>query len=172
MLRKFFLRDAALILVTVGAWTLLARHSAGSGPVADAAGFLAGGLVGLCGFALHEWGHLLAGRASGGNFPLARNPRAIFWFGIDPANTIRQFTVMSLGGFAVTAATLLFAYLVLPGDLLATRVARGAALFGALLTLVLEMPLLLVGLATGRIPAVASVAKSAAASPAAPQGAA
>ena len=65
--------------------------------------------------------------------------------------------MMSLGGFAVTAIAVWFAYGWLPGEPLAARVARGGITLLASITLFVEVPLLLAGLATGRIPSVVAV---------------
>jgi hypothetical protein len=87
------------------------------------------------------------------------NLRSPYAFRFDPdANTLAQFVVMSLGGFVVTAAAVGIAYGVLPGDLLATRVARGAIVALTTLTVGLELPLLLYGIARGRVPREAAVA--------------
>ena len=92
------------------AWTLLAGRSAGEGPLADLSGVVAGLLVGAAAYVLHEWGHLLAGLAVGGTFGMNANSKSPFAFRFDPdANTLSQFVVMSLGGFAVTAAAIAFA---------------------------------------------------------------
>jgi hypothetical protein len=48
---------------------------------------------------------------------------------------------MSFGGFVVTGVALVVAYQWMPGDWLATRVARGAVVFLASLTVFLEFPL-------------------------------
>lgn len=158
MVWKLAARDAALVVAATLVWQVAAERSAAPGPAADMLGVVAGGLVGAVGFVLHEWGHLLAGLAAGGRFPVTSDLRSPFLFGIDPSNFLREFTLMSLGGFAVTAATIAFVYLVLPDGYLATRVARGIVVFLATLTVVLEVPLLLFAIATGKIPEAASVA--------------
>jgi hypothetical protein len=48
---------------------------------------------------------------------------------------------MSFSGFAATAAVVWAFYTFLPDDLLASRVARGIVMFGAMLTFVIELPL-------------------------------
>lgn len=160
MIWKFALRDIVIAAIAVGGWWLLAGRSAGAGPFADAAGVVAGVLVGVVGFVSHEWGHLLAGLASGGRFPVASDLRSPFLFDVDRDNSVRQFTVMSLGGFAVSAVTIWFVYAMLPDELLATRVARGLVVFLAFLTVILEVPLLVATLVRGQILEAASVAKS------------
>lgn len=158
MIWKFVLRDSGIVAAAVLAWWTLAGYSAGSGPVADATGIVCGGLGGAVAFVLHEWGHLLAGLLAGGTFPVAKSLQSPFLFEIDADNEVRPFTIMSLGGFAVTVAGILFVYTQLPGELLATRVVRGIVVFLASLTLFLEVPLLLFTIWTGEIPEVASVA--------------
>lgn len=156
-LGKFVLRDSAIVAAAVAAWWLAGAKSAGQGPAADVAGVVCGLLGGAVAFVLHEWGHLLAGLLAGGNFPVAKDVKSAFLFDIDPDNSIRQFTVMSLGGFAVTALGILFVYTQLPDDYLATRVVRGVVMFLASLTVFLEFPLLAFTIWSGEIPEVASV---------------
>jgi Ca2+/H+ antiporter len=64
---------------------------------------------------------------------------------------------MSVSGFAATAAAVAFFYLGLPDEYLAARVARGGALFLALLGVVLELPLLLYGIARRDVPSQVAV---------------
>lgn len=154
---RFVLRDSAIVLAAVAAWWTAAPLSAGEGPAADVSGTVCGLLGGAVAFVLHEWGHLLAGLVAGGTFPMAKTLKTPFLFDIDPANSVRQFTIMSLGGFAVTVLGILFVYTQLPGEYLATRVVRGVVMFLASLTLFLEVPLLLFTIWSGEIPEVASV---------------
>jgi hypothetical protein len=158
MIWKFALRDSGIVALAVAAWWLLAGYSAGDGPVADATGIVCGGLAGAVAFVVHEWGHLLAGLAAGGTFPAAASLKSPFLFEIDPDNGVREFTIMSLGGFAMTVLGIILVYTQLPGELLATRVVRGIVMFLASLTLFLEVPLLLFTIWLGEIPEVASVA--------------
>ncbi len=75
-----------------------------------------------------------------------------FLFSFDSTrNSQCQFLIMSLSGFAVTAVALLVAYGLLPEPLLATRVARGLVVFGASLTVLLEVWLLTASLVSGSI---------------------
>lgn len=158
MLARFALRDALVLGVTGLAWWALAGHSAGAGPGADLAGLLTGLLFGASAYVLHEWGHLLAGLAAGSVVQMNRNLRSPLSFRFDPEkNTLARFVILSLGGFAATAAAVGVASGLLPDDLLATRVARGAVGVLAVLALVLELPLLLLGVARGRVPREAAV---------------
>jgi hypothetical protein len=159
------LRDSTILAVALGAWWLVAERSAGAGPTADAVGVVCGVLMGAIVFLLHEWGHLLAGLAAGGTFPVSRNLASPFLFEVDPRNSVRQFTVMSLGGFAVTAVMIWCFYTLLPDGWMATRVARGVAVTLATLTVVIEVPLLLFTIWSGSIPAAASVVQAAPAIP-------
>lgn len=148
-------RDAILVAATGFAWWLFWQSSLGAGPVADFVGLLLGLAVGASVYLLHEWGHTLGALASGSVVTPARSLRAVSLFSFDSKrNDRRQFAAMSLAGFVVTAVAVWFVYQVLPGDALATRVARGATLVLASLTVFVEVPLLLTGLVTGRIPPV------------------
>ncbi|RIL02587.1 MAG: hypothetical protein DCC71_16200 [Proteobacteria bacterium] len=158
MLLRFAIRDAAIALAATAVWLLAARHSGGAGALADLTGVVAGLLVGVTAAVSHEWGHLLAGAAAGGRMRINADLRSQFLFSFDAdASTLRQFVVMSLGGFVVTGLFVWLVYALLPDGLLATRVARGAVLFLASLGFVIELPLLLVALARGRVPGVAAV---------------
>lgn len=158
MWMRFAIRDSLIVAAAAAAWLLFAERSGQTDFVADLAGLVAGLLVGAAGFVLHEWGHLLAGLAVGGRARINANLRSGFLFSFDAeGNTLRQFVVMSLGGFAVTAALVWLAYFQLPDGLLATRVARGATAFLTALTLVLEVPLLLYAIARGGVPQQAAV---------------
>jgi hypothetical protein len=70
---------------------------------------------------------------------------------------LTQFLVMSFSGFAATALVVWAYHVHLPDGLLATRVARGASLVLAFLTLVLEFPLVLLALRTRAVPGLAAV---------------
>ena len=78
-----------------------------------------------------------------------------FLFSFDShQNNLRQFLVMSFSGFAATALVIWAFYTFLPDGLLATRVARGVVLFGAFLTVVIEIPLVLYAVLTRKLPPV------------------
>lgn len=157
MFQKFAVRDAIIVAAAVAAWVAIADLSAGTGPVADLSGVVAGFLVGASSFVLHEWGHLLAGWAAGGVARPNSHLKSGFLFSFDDKNSLAQFLVMSIGGFAVTGFFVWLAYLRLPDGLLATRVARGAIAFQASLTVFLEFPLVAVALFKGHTPAEAAV---------------
>ena len=147
MFWKLALRDAVLIAATALLWLGVAPLSAGPGFVADLAGVAAGIAVGACAFLLHEWGHLLGGLATRSEVRAPASLRSVYLFSFDSKkNSRKQFLVMSFSGFAVTAAAIAFAYGVLPGELLASRVARGLVVFLASLTVFLEIPIVIVSL--------------------------
>ena len=157
MLIKFAIRDLALVAIGISFWLWL-------GPLAqearfgDALGLLAGlGLV-ITAYLAHEWGHALAARMARARIYAPHTLLHVSLFSFDTkANTTQQFALMSLGGFAVTAIAIWFAYGWLPDEPFAAKVARGGITLLASITVFVEVPLLLVGLATGRIPSVVAV---------------
>ncbi len=140
-------RDAVFIGAVVALWRFLAPLSGGDGALADLSGLLIGLGVGVSTFLLHEWGHLLGGLASGSDVRAPKTLTSAYLFSYDTkANSRRQFLVMSFGGFIVTGLAIWLAYAWMPGELLATRVARGAIVFLASLTVFIEFPLVIFSL--------------------------
>ena len=158
MLLRFALRDLVIVTLAGVAWWAFAARSAGTDFVADLAGWIVGVLLFACAYLAHEWSHYLGAVAAGAKVGIGENLASgfLFSFGAE-GNTLGQFVVMSLAGFAATAAAVAFFYLALPEAYLATRVARGGVVFLALLGVVLELPLLLYALATRSVPAQAAV---------------
>ncbi len=153
MLFRFLLRDSIIFAVSLGLWWLLAARSAGGGMVADFTGWTTGLMLGVCAYLAHEWSHYLAAIAMGSTVRTGENLASGFLFSFDAeANTLASFVVMSLAGFVATAAVVFAYYTFLPDAYLASRVARGGALFLAFLGIVLELPLLLAGLVTRSVP--------------------
>jgi hypothetical protein len=153
MFAKLLARDLAVVAVALLAWHLAAPLSAGSGAVGDLTGLVLGLLVGACAFLAHEWGHLLGAVAARSDVKPGASLRSPFVFRFDSrTNSRRQFLAMSLAGFAATAAGIWAAYALLPSELLASRVARGAVVFLAFLGVVLEVPLVVYSLVAGRVP--------------------
>ena len=154
MFRKLAIRDALLIVTALAAWFLLAPL----GNSNATAGWIAGLAATLVAYLAHEWGHALAAMAAHGHVYPPRTLLHVSLFSFDAQrNDLRQFTAMSLGGFAVTAVAVAIACLVLPSDQLAGRVARTGILVLASITLFVEVPLLLFGLAKRQIPSVVAV---------------
>jgi len=152
MFTKLLGRDLAIAGLVVLTWWLAAPLSAGNGPVADLSGALLGVGAFVVGHLAHEWGHLIGAFFTGSKVGAPASLSSPFLFSYDSKeNTQRQFLLMSLSGFAVTGISLFVVYGLLPEHLLATRVARGLILFGASLTLFLEVPLLTISLLRGSI---------------------
>ncbi len=158
MLKRFAVRDLVLVGLTALLWYALAARSAGDGVVADLAGWIVGILVFACAYVAHEWSHFLGALAAGSRVDVGQNLASGFLFSF-PAegNGLKQFVVMSLSGFAATGIAIAVCYELLPDAYFATRVARGGVLFLGLLGVVLELPLLLYGLATRSVPEQAAV---------------
>ena len=158
MFLRFALRDLGVLGFAAGAWYLLAGYSAGGGFAADVSGVVVGLTLGAAAYVLHEWGHLLAAFAARSAVTPGAHVGSVFIFGFDAhRNTLRQFLVMSVGGFVATGLLVWAFYTYLPDDLLATRVARGVVVFLAILAVVLEFPLVVWGLVKRGVPAPVDV---------------
>lgn len=152
MFAKLLARDASLVAAVSAAWVLWWPWSTGSGAVADLVGVLLGMGAGMVVHLGHEWGHLTGALLTGSRVAAPAKLTSAFLFSFDSRrNSQRQFVIMSLCGFAVTALALVVAYTLLPSEALATRVARGLVVFGAALTVFLETPLLIASLLSGSI---------------------
>lgn len=155
MFAKLFVRDAAIVALTAWIWHLAAGASADAGLRGDFAGVLAGVTIGLCGYLVHEWGHLTGAVLAGSTVRPGRSLASGFLFSFDSqANTRRQFVALSLGGWAATAVVLWGVYAWLPDGLFASRVARGFVAGNVLLVVVIELPLVAYALVTGNVPPV------------------
>lgn len=136
------LRDAVLVALTVALW----RYTLQAGPAHGIGGYalhLATGLMTvLCGFFLHEWGHLIGAWMAGAAFVLPASPvETPFLFRFNNVrNSVGQFTAMSIGGFVASIAFVTWLPLGLPWGLLATYIAEGLTALGVLATLVIEVP--------------------------------
>jgi hypothetical protein len=152
---RFALRDALVIAAMLGIWIYASPVSAGEGPVADLLGVVAGAGIGLSVYLLHEWGHLLGALGTGSVVHPGQTPGSRYLFSFDSRrNDRRQFLVMSAGGFVVTGLAMWIVYAALPGDLFATRVARGAVSFLAFLAIFVEFPLVVWALVRSDLPPV------------------
>ncbi|MEL7454033.1 MAG: hypothetical protein AAGJ50_11755 [Pseudomonadota bacterium] len=153
---RFAVRDLLIVSSTIVLWLLFGSVSAGDGLAADFVGAALGLAGGVCAWLAHEWGHLLSGRAVGATMRAPTTLKQIYLFGFDnKRNSQAQFIVMALGGFVGTALAFSFAWYGLPPDWMATRVMRGLILLEASVTVLLEVPGLLLGiLAYDRLPSV------------------
>ena len=153
MLFRFILRDLVIVALTLVLWWLLAEDSSGNGATADLSGWIAGLMMGVCAYLAHEWSHYLGALAMRSHMQVGTRLASGFLFSFEAdRNSVAQFVVMSLSGFLATALVIFAFYAYLPDNYLATRVARGGALFLALLGVVLEVPLLLTGVLTKKVP--------------------
>jgi len=153
MLIRFLIRDVMIVGATGLAWWGLAARSAGTGLMADFSGWIVGLLLFACAYLAHEWSHYLGAVAMRSNVLVGTNLGSGFLFSFQPeGNSVAQFVVMSVSGFVATAAAVAFFYYGLPDEYLATRIARGGALFLAFLGVALEVPLLTYGLITRAVP--------------------
>ena len=155
MYRRYLVRDLALVLAAALLWAAVARSSASAGPFADFSGVLAGLLLGGAALLFHEWGHWLGAVASRSRIRPGRSLKSPFSFSFDSRhNSQAQFLSMTFGGWLGNAVALWAAYALLPGDDLASRVARGAAGVSAFVAAVIEIPLVVRSLRTGKIPRI------------------
>ena len=155
MFAKLLARDVVIVAVAGGLWWLGAAASAGTGPLGDLAGVVAGLATGICVFLIHEWGHWLGAVGTGAKVTPARSLASPFLFSFDSRdNSRRQFLLMSFGGWIASALVAALAYALLPGDLFAARVARGVVSLNVFLIVLIELPLVVFSLVTGRVPPV------------------
>lgn len=158
MLKRFLIRDASIVTAAFVLWSFAAPLSAGSDWIADLSGWVTGLLLTVCAYLAHEWSHYLGAVATRSKVPLGDGLASAFLFRFDAEeNSLFQFVVMSVSGFVATAFAVWLFYGFLPDAWLASRVARGGVLFLSLLGVVLELPLLLYGIAIGAVPKQVSV---------------
>lgn len=159
MFVRLALRDLAIVSAVAVAWIALGDLSAGPGVVADLLGVVLGlALVAVC-YAGHEWGHLGGALATRSVVLAPERLSALSLFSFDSKrNTRSQFLAMSFAGFAMTGVALVLVYGLLPGDWLATRVARGGVALLAGLAVVLEVPLVVYALVRPTLPPVETFA--------------
>lgn len=155
MFAKLLARDLTIIALTALIWRLGASASATPGMAGDFAGVLAGITIGACGYLMHEWGHLLGALLAGSAITAPKSVASGFLFSFDSrSNTRGQFLSLSFGGWVASLLVLWLVYAVLPGELFASRVARGVVAANMLLIVVIEVPLVVYALVTGRVPPV------------------
>lgn len=95
----------------------------------------------LCGYLLHEWGHLIGALLVRANVVLPRMFESPFLFRFDlHRNSRRQFTWMASGGFVSSLLLVVFLVIALPQGLLATQIALALVTLGVLATFVIEVP--------------------------------
>jgi hypothetical protein len=143
--RRFWalaLRDSLVLAATLALWQPVLRLDPPAGLWPQALHVLAGLLAVLCGFLLHEWGHLAGAWLARAALVLPASPlESPFLFRFNNLRNSRgQFCAMSLGGFASSLLFVAFLLLVPPRGLLASHVAQALTAIGVLATLVSEVP--------------------------------
>ena len=152
MFRGFVIRDAAILLVTVGLWWLVLSGEPGT-TLASALSISAGVGALICAYNLHEWGHLIGAHLTDSVYVPAKRLISPFLFSYDAErNTRGQFLIMSLAGFAATAVFAAAFWLWMPQDQQAGRIAFRGALVLAGLTVLIEFPIFFRTLFGSRVP--------------------
>jgi hypothetical protein len=136
------IRDTLLVALAVVLWHYTLQSGPAHGAAAYALHIGTGLMTVLCGFFLHEWGHLVGAWTAGAAFVLPASPMEtpfLFRFN-NVRNSVGQFTAMSMGGFVASILFVGWLPLGLPQNLLASYVAEGLTALGVLATLVIEVP--------------------------------
>lgn len=141
MMPKLLARDVAVAAITIAlvAWShqLQAAGSALHWPLA----LLAGALVAVSGYLVHEWGHLLGALSRGSRVELPPTLAAVFLFKFDSdQNDRRQFLAMSMGGFIASIIAVALLAGMLDMSYWADRIAMGLVVLGVIATFILEVP--------------------------------
>src|SRR5262245_38294640 len=138
---RMLARDVALVALTLAFWGADTALRGGPGVLPVLVGVLTGVLTAISGYLVHEWGHLLAARASGSvvHFPERLSSTFLFFFDVG-RNDRRQFLAMSLGGFAASAISVPILLALLPAGAIASWVAYVLILLGVVATLATELP--------------------------------
>lgn len=152
MFRRFAIRDLLILAATVGAWWLSLAFEPQT-TLRSALSIGAGVGAAICAYNLHEWGHLLGAHFTDSVYVPARRLVSPFLFSYDAErNSRRQFLIMSLAGFAATAAFVAAFWWWMPQDQQAGRIALRGALVLAGLTVVIELPIFLRALLGTTVP--------------------
>lgn len=152
MFRRFVIRDVTILVATIVAWWLSLSVEPDSS-LASTLSISAGVGAAICAYNLHEWGHLVGAHLTHSVYVPAKRIISPFLFSYDAErNTRGQFLVMSLAGFAATAAFLVAFVLFMPQDQQAGRIALRAAFVLAGLTAVIELPIFFRALLGNRVP--------------------
>ena len=134
-------RDGLLIGLTLllWAWTLQLGKPQSAADIGLHIG--AALMTVLCGYLLHEWGHLIGALLARGTVVLPRPFESPFLFRFDlHRNSRRQFTWMAAGGFVSSLLLVVFLLAALPSGLLASQIALSLVALGVLATFVIEVP--------------------------------
>ncbi len=138
---RFALRDLGLLLVTHAIWWADAHLHQEASVLAGAIAVAAGGMAALCGFLLHEWGHLLGALLKNARVSYPARLTSPFLFMFDVGDNGRsEFLAMSCGGYAASALGIAVLLVVLPAERLSGQVGLVAACLGTLGVLIGEVP--------------------------------
>lgn len=138
---KLLLRDLVLIVITVVVWNLSRTLEAAQSPAMWPVSLLGGVLIALCGYLLHEWGHLIGAMVSRSRVELPERVSAVFLFKFDTGlNSRAQFLSMSIGGFIASGIVVAALFSLLSFDLWVNRTALALTVLGVLATAILELP--------------------------------
>lgn len=134
-------RDAWIILATLLVWWIDAGLRAQGGAVSLAVATLAGVMTALCGYLVHEWGHLLGALSARSVVHLQDRIASVFLFQFDSDHNDRsQFLRMSMGGFVASALMIALLVAVLPLEAIAGKIAMLLVVLGVVATFLLEVP--------------------------------
>jgi len=136
------LRDLALLGLTLVLWAWdTSLRAQPSSALSVGVALLTGSMTAVCGYLVHEWGHLMGAWAGGSVVHLPDSAASTFLFRFDSdRNTREQFLRMSWGGFLASGVSIVVLLLVLPLDTGAARVALVLVATGVAATLILEVP--------------------------------
>lgn len=138
---NILIRDLLLVAVSIGLLVASHRLEADASAWRVPVSLLAGAMLAVTGYLLHEWGHLFGALLSRSVVHLPDRLDAVFLFRFDTGlNKSRQFLWMSLGGF-VASGLVVYVYATrLALDRLADQTALVLTALGVLATIVLEFP--------------------------------
>jgi len=135
------IRDLVMLVATLALWRQDAALRHATGGLAVVTAVAAGTMTAVCGFLVHEWGHLLGASSYRSDVRVPSTPFSLFLFHFDPeTNRPAQFIAMSAGGFLASGLMVGFLLAVLPLDALSGRVAMAFVGAGVAATLALEVP--------------------------------
>ncbi len=135
------LRDALLLIASVVLLLVSHRMQDASQSGWIALGWIAGILLPVCGYLVHEWGHLMGCLLSRSRVHFPSKPLAVLLFRYDTGrNDRRQFLAMFCGGFVASVAIVALYAWALQWHYLADRIALLLTSMGVLATFVLEIP--------------------------------
>ena len=139
---RFLLRDLAVGAATaVGWWGDAWARAHAEGVLAIALAVVAAVLTALCGYLVHEWGHLTASWLSRSVVEAPARLTSPFLFRFDTVrNDRRQFLAMSAGGYLASVLALGVIVALVPWPALSATVTLVLTALGVLATFVLEVP--------------------------------